>query len=125
MHTKATPAPRPPNVATAISRVRGAKQAGIRSGQWLTRKQAENLISAPNVREQGKRDRALLAVLVGCGLRRREAASLTLAHIQLRGARWVIVDLIGKGGQLRTVPMPSWTNSAIDSWIANCGYQGW
>jgi integrase/recombinase XerD len=43
----------PPNMATAISRVRGAKQAGIRTGQWLTREQAENLISAPNVREQG------------------------------------------------------------------------
>jgi len=33
-------------------------------------------------------------------------------------ARWVIVDLIGKGGRVRTVPMPSWTKSAIDSWIA-------
>ena len=109
----------PPNVATAISRVRGAKQAGIRSGQWLTREQAEELISAPNATEnKGKRDRALLAVLIGCGLRRREAASLTVSHIQLRDARWVIVDLIGKGGRIRTVPMPSWTKSAIDSWIA-------
>ena len=108
-----------PNIATAISRVKGAKQAGIRTGQWLTRKQAEDLISAPNVTEnKGKRDRALLAVLIGCGLRRREAAALTVEHIQLRDARWVIVDLIGKGGRVRTVPMPSWTKSAIDSWIA-------
>ena len=96
-----------PNVATAISRVRGAKQVGIRTGQWLTREQAEDLISAPNVAEnKGKRDRALLAVLIGCGLRRREAASLTVGHIQLRDARWVIVDLIGKGGRIRSVPMP-------------------
>jgi site-specific recombinase XerD len=109
----------PPNIATAISRVKGAKQAGIRIGQWLTREQAEDLISAPNVTEnKGKRDRALLAVLIGCGLRRRESASLALGHIQLRDARWVIVDLIGKGGRVRTVPMPSWTKSAIDSWIA-------
>ena len=109
----------PPNIATAISRVKGAKQAGIRTGQWLTREQAEDLISAPNVTEnKGKRDRALLAVLIGCGLRRREAASLTIGHIQLRDARWVIVDLIGKGGRVRTVPMPSWTKSAVDSWIA-------
>jgi len=108
-----------PNVATAISRVRGAKQVGIRTGQWLTREQAEDLISAPNVAEnKGKRDRALLAVLIGCGLRRREAAALTVGHIQLRDARWVIVDLIGKGGRIRSVPMPSWTKSAIDSWIA-------
>ena len=109
----------PPNIATAISRVKDTKRTGIRTGQWLTREQAEDLISAPDATgSKGKRDRALLAVLIGCGLRRREAASLTVEHIQLRDARWVIVDLIGKGGRVRSVPMPSWTKSAIDSWIA-------
>jgi site-specific recombinase XerD len=108
----------PAHVAAAISRVKGAKQAGVRTGHWLTREQAEDLISAPNATTiQGKRDRALLAVLIGCGLRRREAAALTIEHIQLRDARWVIVDLIGKGGRVRSVPMPSWAKSAIDSWI--------
>jgi integrase len=97
--------------------VKGAKQAGIRAGQWLTREQAEDLLSAPDpATRKGRRDRALLAVLIGCGLRRREAAALTVDHIQMRDARWVIVDLIGKGGRVRTVPMPSWTKSAIDSW---------
>ena len=109
----------PPTVAAAISRVKGAKQAGIRAGQWLTREQAENLLSAPDpTTKKGRRDRALLAVLIGCGLRRREASALTVDHIQLRDARWVIIDLIGKGGRVRTVPMPSWTKSAIDSWTA-------
>lgn len=112
----------PPTVAAAISRVKGAKQAGIRAGQWLTREQAENLLSVPDpTTKKGRRDRALLAVLVGCGLRRREAAALTVDHIQLRDARWVIVDLIGKGGRVRTVPMPSWTKSTIDSWTAAVG----
>lgn len=108
----------PANVAAAISRVKGAKRAGIRTGHWLTREQAENLICAANATtRQGKRDRALLAVLIGCGLRRREAAALTIEHIQLCDARWVIVDLVGKGGRVRSVPMPSWTKNAIDSWI--------
>ena len=112
----------PPDVASAISRVKGAKRHGIRTGQWLTREQAERLISAPNVATvKGKRDRALLAVLVGCGLRRKEATALAVEHIQLRDARWVIVDLIGKGGRVRTVPMPSWAKNAIDAWITAAG----
>lgn len=112
----------PPQQAAAISRVKGAKQAGIRTGQWLTREQAEHLIFTPDPTTiRGKRDRALLAVLIGCGLRRQEAATLTLEHIQLRDARWVIVDLIGKGSRVRTVPMPSWTKQAIDAWITVAG----
>ena len=112
----------PPELAAAISRVKGAKRSGIRTGQWLTREQAENLISSPNAATmKGKRDRALLAMLVGCGLRRREATALSIEHIQLRDARWVIVDLIGKGGRIRTVPMPSWTKNAIDTWTTAAG----
>jgi integrase len=112
----------PPELAAAISRVKGAKQAGIRTGQWLTREHAERLISLPSPTTlRGARDRALLAVLVGCGLRRREAATLAVEHIQLRDARWVIVDLIGKGGRVRTVPMPSWTKHALDAWMAGSG----
>ena len=112
----------PPAQASAISRVKGAKQAGTRTGQWLTHEQTERLISVPNPTTlRGSRDRALLAVLIGCGLRRREAANLSLEHIQLRDARWVIVDLIGKGGRVRTVPMPSWTKHAIDAWLVGAG----
>ena len=46
---------------------------------------------------------------------------LTLKHIQLRDARWVVVDLIGKGGRVRTVPMPGWTKQTVDAWIAASG----
>jgi integrase len=65
-----------------------------------------------------------LAVLIGCGLRRREATNLSVEHIQLRDARWTLVDLIGKGGRVRTVPMPSWTKHAIDAWMAGLGIHG-
>jgi len=112
----------PPEQASAISRVKGAKQAGIRTGQWLTREQTENLLSLPDPTTlRGARSRALLSVLVGCGLRRKEAAMLSHEHIQLRDARWAIVDLIGKGGRVRTIPMPSWAKQAIDAWIAASG----
>ena len=58
----------------------------------------------------------MLALLVGCGLRRGEAVSLTLAHIQPRDGRWVIVDLRGKHGRVRTIPVPAWVKLAVDLW---------
>ena len=106
-------------LAAGIARVKGAKQQGTRTGKWLTLEQAERLISTPNpATAKGRRDRALLAALLGCGLRRKEAAALAVEHIQLREARWVIVDLVGKGGRVRSVPMPSWTKAAIDAWTS-------
>src|SRR4030095_11663322 len=71
--------------------------------------------------QEGLRDRAMLAVLLGCGLRRSEVAALTVKHIQQRDSRWCIVDLLGKQGRVRTVPMPTWVKGAIDSWTAAVG----
>jgi site-specific recombinase XerD len=106
-----------PELAAGIARVRGAKQQGARTGNWLTVDQAERLIHSPNTATLiGKRDRALLAVLIGCGLRRSEASDVTFGHVQQRDGRWAIVDLHGKGNRVRTVPMPSWTKVAVDKW---------
>ena len=66
---------------------------------------------------KGKRDRAILAVLLGCGLRRKELIDLTIDHIQRREDHWAIVDLVGKGGHIRTVPMPEWVKRTIDDWL--------
>ena len=104
-------------MAAGIDQVPGVKQQGIRAGNWLTRAQAEALINCPDPATlKGKRDRALLALLVGCGLRRGEAVALTIAHIQQRDGRWVIVDLRGKHGRLRTIPVPAWVKLAVDLW---------
>jgi len=110
-------------LASGIGRVKGIKREGVRTGNWLTIHQAEKLINAPDTATlKGKRDRALLAVMIGCGLRREETALLSVEHIQQRDARWVIVDMHGKGGRVRTVPMPSWTKVAIDGWMAGAGF---
>ena len=107
----------PGELAAGIARVRGASRRGVRLGNWLDRSQAERLIQAPHADTlAGKRDRALLAALIGCGLRRSEAARLTFAHVQQREQRWVIVDLLGKRGRVRSVPMPGWAKVAIDRW---------
>jgi integrase len=68
-----------------------------------------------------RRNRAMIAVLIGCGLRRAEAAALKFEDVQLREEHWVIADLNGKGGHIRTVPMPNWVKTAIDEWAILAG----
>lgn len=112
-----------PELASGISRVKGIRREGTRIGNWLTISQAEQLIKTPDtVTLKGKRDRALLAVLIGCGLRREEAALLMLENIQQREARWVIVDMRGKGRRVRSVPVPSFAKAAIDQWTQAAGF---
>jgi len=96
-----------PELAQAIARVPGVKRKGLRLGNWLDRDRAQRLLELPDTRtRKGTRDQAMLALLVDCGLRRAELAALRYEDIQQRDGRWVIVDLIGKGRRVRTVPMP-------------------
>src|SRR6202795_3380754 len=98
-----------PELANGITRVKGVKSKGVRLGNWLTVRQAQTLLNTPDVSTtKGLRDRAILAVLLGCGLRRSEVAALTLRHIQQRDSRWCIVALVGKHGRVRTIPIPTW-----------------
>ena len=111
-----------PELAAGITRVKGVKSKGVRVGNWLSLQQAQALLNAPDITTtKGLRDRAILAVLLGCGLRRSEVAALTIRHVQQRDGRWCIVDLVGKHGRVRTVPMPTWVKVAIDAWTAAAG----
>jgi site-specific recombinase XerD len=111
-----------PELAAGITRVKGAKSKGVRVGNWLSLQQAQKLLNAPVVStKKGLRDRAILAALLGCGLRRSEVAALRLKHTQQRDNRWCIVDLVGKHGRVRTIPMPTWVKVAIDAWTAAAG----
>src|SRR6266700_5122764 len=81
-----------PDLAAGISRVKSVKSIGVRTGNWLSLRQAQALLGAPDATTtRGLRDRAILAVLIGCGLRRSEVAALTFGHIQQRVGRWCIV----------------------------------
>src|SRR5580704_11558156 len=111
-----------PELAAGISRVKSVKSTGIRVGNWLSQRQAQALLSAPDTSTvRGLRDRAILAVLLGCGLRRSEVAALTFAHVQQRDGRWCIVDLVGKHGRVRTTPTPTWVKVAMDAWTTPAG----
>lgn len=111
-----------PTIAAGILRVKGIRREGKRLGRWLTKEQAQELLNSPDISTlKGIRDRAILAVLLGAGLRREEASILTFEHIQQREGRWVIVDLVGKRNKMRSIPMPSWCKAAIDAWIERAG----
>ena len=108
--------------AAAIVGVKGCRRKDVRSGAWLTPEQAQALLDAPSRDSlRGKRDRALLALLLGCGLRRDELANLGWNRVQQREKRWVIVDIEGKGNRIRSVPMPPWAKTALDLWTADAG----
>jgi site-specific recombinase XerD len=114
-----------PELAAGITRIKGVRAKGVRIGNWLSMRQAQTLLNTPDATTtKGLRDRAILAVLLGCGLRRSEVAALTFGHIQQRDGRWCIVDLVGKQGRVRTVPMPAWTKVAIDGWTSAADLTG-
>ncbi len=107
-----------PDLAAGIRRVKGVKKHGVRIGNWLTAEQGKRLLATfDNGCLRGKRDYAMVAVLLGCGLRRAEAAALAVETLQQREDHWVIADLVGKGGHVRTVPIPNWVKAAVDDWL--------
>jgi site-specific recombinase XerD len=107
-----------PELAAGISRVKGVKQLGFRSGNWLSAEESSEVLKCARGNSmRAKRDYAMLALLFGCGFRRSELVGLELDEIQMRQGHWAVVDLIGKGGHIRTVPIPQWVKAALDQWI--------
>ncbi len=103
--------------AAGLSGIPNIPQKGTRLGNWLTKEQARELLAVPDrSTPKGKRDYCILALLVGFALRRRELASLTVEDIQMREHRWVIADLRGRGGRIRTVAVPVWVENGINAW---------
>jgi integrase len=90
--------------AANLSDVPNARQKGTRLGNWLTREQAKEWLAVPD------RSGALCAG--------ESSHPLTIEDIQLREGRWVIIDLRGKGGRIRTVAVPIWVKQGIEAWMA-------
>jgi len=110
--------------AARLTDVPNIRQQGTRLGNWLTREQARELLTVPDRSTlKGKRDYAILALLVGCALRRQELATLDVQTIQMREGRWVLADLVGKGRRVRTVAVPLWVKQAINVWQTAAGIE--
>jgi len=104
--------------AANLTGVTNLRQSGTRLGNWLTREQTKELLLVPDrATLKGKRDYVILALLVGCALRRQELAQLDVETIQMREGRWVLADLCGKGQRIRTVAVPLWVKQGINAWL--------
>lgn len=104
--------------AQAIKRVKNEKVQGKKIGNWLTKAQVEQVLAKPDTATlKGLRDRAILGLMFGAGLRREELVRLEVSHLQQREGRWVIVDLTGKHGRTRSIPIASWIKALIDQWL--------
>src|SRR6516225_2168735 len=111
-----------PELAAGIRRVKGVRRIGVRVGNWLTPDQGQRLLASADRKSlRGKRNYAILATLIGCGLRRGELLALRVDAMELREERWVIANLMGKAGHMRTVPIPAWVKGAIDEWKVASG----
>ena len=110
--------------ASQMTDVPNVRQQGTRLGNWLTKDQAKELLGTPDRSTmKGKRDYAILALLVGCALRRNELAMLDVETIQLREGRWVLADLCGKGRRVRTVAVPMWVKQGVNAWMTAAGIE--
>jgi integrase len=114
-----------PVEAARIASMKGARSQGVPSGNWLTPDEASALLLLPDVATlKGARDRAVLSLLIGCGLRRAELCRLRVENFELRDGRWVLPDLAGKGRRFRTVPVPFWVKECVDYWLELAAISG-
>jgi site-specific recombinase XerD len=104
--------------AERVASVESVTEKGVRAGNWLSKAEAQALLDACDTSTlKGKRDLAILGVLLFCGLRRAELAALTVGHLQQREGHNVIADMLGKGGRVRTVKVPVSLKAVIDIWL--------
>src|ERR1700760_3172091 len=107
-----------------LTDIPNVRQKGTRLGNWLTREQAKELLAVPDRSTlKGKRNDVIIALLVGCALRRNELAELEVETIQQREGRWVLADLEGKGRRIRTVAIPIWVKQGINAWMTAAGIE--
>ena len=98
--------------AVAVPAVPGTR---LPAGRTLEPKEIRALFEAcGEAGPQAARDAALLAILLGCGLRRTEAARLDVEHLDRTEAT---LRVIGKGNHERIAPMSAGVRTALDAWL--------
>lgn len=113
--------------AAAICAIKSVKAQGVRAGVWLSAVEVEQLLAAvPKHTVRGVRNAAMLRLMLCCGLRRGDICALRGRDLQMVGGRWALVNIVGKGGRVGTVPVAGWAVDAIHKWWAvRAGVNEW
>lgn len=99
----------------SLERIKGSPVRGKKIGRWLELEEVRALMREASLGVSGTRNAALVALMVGCGLRRAEVCSLEWSDILERGGR-LVVQVRGKGERMRVVPVPSWVRAYVEEW---------
>ncbi len=109
-----------------IRSIESVSSRGVRFGNWLTEDKALELLMLPDQNTPaGLRDFLLLGMLMGCGMRREEAAVVLCTQVVERDGRMVVMDYEGKGRKLRTSVLPRWMEAPVRRWIKAIGREGY
>jgi len=100
---------------------------GTKAHTWLTAAEVKRLFQTCGDDLQGQRDRVILGLLAGAGLRRAEVAALTFDAIILQpvaGKMRTVLQVTGKGAKSRIVPVSDALANALDAWAGVTGGTG-
>ena len=104
--------------ARQIDSLHSRKHKGVRTGRWLTLEECRRLLGSVDSQTLiGKRDLAVLALLLGSGLRREEACGLEVSQLRTHDGSWYLANVQGKGSRVRTVGVPLWAVSLVSDWL--------
>ncbi|WP_033829114.1 tyrosine-type recombinase/integrase [Bacillus andreraoultii] len=98
--------------------IKSKKIAKQNDTKWLERHQVKAIFEAIDKQKQGEdkrfRERAIISVLVNCGLRVSELCDLKMDDLDFKGG---FMNVIGKGGKFRRVPFNPATQRAVKQWL--------
>lgn len=108
----------------AINKSIHVEQAkGEKAHFWLNQTEVRQLLNACTDDIYGQRDKVIVGLLVGAGLRREELASLKFEDVKKMGNRTVL-EIVGKGSKSRVIPINEKLANLLEEWykIAGDGY---
>jgi site-specific recombinase XerD len=101
----------------SLQAIENVKIKGRKLGNWLSVEDATKILNQPDTSTPaGLRDRAILGLLLGAGLRRSEVVGLEMSHFEKRDGRWMLIGVKGKHGRTRNIPIPDWVKALVDQW---------